>query len=92
MQVGTRHVTTKCFPAGRGARVVPSGFKEGDTAIAGWIEALLERKLPGSPANLVSANASTTEPAVLLAYLICDHDAPLSTDLSDASARKETAQ
>jgi quercetin dioxygenase-like cupin family protein len=28
--------------------------------------------------HLVSANASSTEPAKLLAYLICDHDTPLS--------------
>jgi quercetin dioxygenase-like cupin family protein len=29
--------------------------------------------------HLVSANASATEPAVFLAYFICDHSAPLST-------------
>jgi quercetin dioxygenase-like cupin family protein len=28
--------------------------------------------------HLVSANASSTQPAKLVAYLICDHDAPLS--------------
>jgi len=28
--------------------------------------------------HLVSANASATEPAKFVAYLICDHDAPLS--------------
>jgi quercetin dioxygenase-like cupin family protein len=32
--------------------------------------------------HIVSANASSTEPAKLLAYLICDHDGPLSVDLS----------
>jgi len=31
--------------------------------------------------HLVSANASSTEPAKLVAYLICDHDAPLSIDV-----------
>jgi quercetin dioxygenase-like cupin family protein len=30
--------------------------------------------------HLVSANASATEPARFVAYLICDHDAPLSID------------
>jgi quercetin dioxygenase-like cupin family protein len=33
--------------------------------------------------HLVSANASSTEPAKLVAYLICDHDAPLSIDLTE---------
>lgn len=33
--------------------------------------------------HLISANASTTEPMKLLAYLICDQDAPLSVDQSD---------
>jgi quercetin dioxygenase-like cupin family protein len=31
--------------------------------------------------HLVSANASSTEPAKFLAYLICDRDAPLSIDV-----------
>jgi quercetin dioxygenase-like cupin family protein len=31
--------------------------------------------------HLVSANASTTEPARFLAYLLCDRDAPLSIDV-----------
>ena len=31
--------------------------------------------------HLVSANASSTEPAKLVAYLICDHDAPLTIDV-----------
>ncbi len=30
----------------------------------------------------VSANASATEPAELLAYFVCDHEAPLSTDVA----------
>lgn len=42
--------------------------------------------------HVVSANASTTEPAKLLAYLICDQDAPLSTDLSEATRQKGSAQ
>jgi quercetin dioxygenase-like cupin family protein len=31
--------------------------------------------------HVVSANASATEPAKLLAYLICDHEGPLSTEV-----------
>ncbi|MGO9338533.1 MAG: cupin domain-containing protein [Terracidiphilus sp.] len=33
--------------------------------------------------HLVSANASSSEPAKLLAYLICDHDAPLSVPAAE---------
>lgn len=33
--------------------------------------------------HLVSANASSTEPAKLVAYLICDHDVPLSVDVPE---------
>ena len=42
--------------------------------------------------HLVSANASPTEPAKLLAYLICDKDAPLSVDLSTTTRQKGSAQ
>ena len=42
--------------------------------------------------HLISANASTTEPATLVAYLICDHDAPLSLDVVEPTKQKETAQ
>lgn len=35
--------------------------------------------------HLVSANASRTEPATFLAFFVCDHDAPLSSDLSSAT-------
>jgi quercetin dioxygenase-like cupin family protein len=35
--------------------------------------------------HLVSANASSTEPAKLLAYLICDRDTPLSIDVPEHS-------
>lgn len=42
--------------------------------------------------HLVSANASSTEPAKLLAYLICDHDAPLSVDMSEGPHQKGHAQ
>ena len=38
--------------------------------------------------HLVSANASTTEPAKLLAYLICDRDTPLSIDAPEQSVPK----
>lgn len=36
--------------------------------------------------HLVSANASTTEPAKFLAYLICDRDTPLSIDVPEHSS------
>lgn len=42
--------------------------------------------------HLVSANASATEPAKLLAYLICDHDAPLSIDQSAITRQKGSTQ
>jgi quercetin dioxygenase-like cupin family protein len=42
--------------------------------------------------HLVSANASSTEPAKLVAYLICDHDTPLSLDVSKTIYQKETAK
>jgi quercetin dioxygenase-like cupin family protein len=35
----------------------------------------------------VSANASLSEPATFLAYFVCDHDAPLSTDVSETAHR-----
>ena len=42
--------------------------------------------------HLASANASTTEPARLVAYLICDHDAPLSEDLPQTHHQDGPAQ
>jgi|SRR5271168_2476453 len=42
--------------------------------------------------HLVSANGSSTEPAKLVAYLICDHDAPLSVDVPENTSRKGTAR
>jgi quercetin dioxygenase-like cupin family protein len=36
---------------------------------------------PPNGVHLVSANASATQPTKLLAYFVCDHDAPLSTDV-----------
>ncbi len=39
--------------------------------------------------HLVSANASATEPARLMAYLLCDRDAPLSVDVSEGQGQKE---
>lgn len=33
--------------------------------------------------HLVSANASSTEPAKFIALMICDHDAPLSVDVRE---------
>jgi quercetin dioxygenase-like cupin family protein len=35
--------------------------------------------------HLLSANASSTEPAKLLAYLICSGDMPLSVDVSEST-------
>lgn len=35
--------------------------------------------------HVVSANASQTEPAAFIAYFVCDHDTPLSTDVSDVT-------
>jgi quercetin dioxygenase-like cupin family protein len=37
---------------------------------------------PPNGVHLVSANASQTQPASLLAFFVCDHTAPLSTDVS----------
>ena len=42
--------------------------------------------------HLVSANASSTEPARLVAYLICDHDTPLSVDVSENTYQKGAAK
>jgi quercetin dioxygenase-like cupin family protein len=42
--------------------------------------------------HLISANPSSTEPAKLLAYLICDHDTPLSVDVPKNIDPKETAR
>ena len=42
--------------------------------------------------HLVSANASKTKPARLLAYLICDQDVPLSVDLPETTRQKGPAQ
>ena len=38
--------------------------------------------------HLVSANASSTEPAKLVAYLICDHDTPLSVPVPDSKTER----
>jgi len=38
--------------------------------------------------HLVSANASTTEPAKLLAYFICDRDTPLSMHVPQRSGQE----
>jgi quercetin dioxygenase-like cupin family protein len=42
--------------------------------------------------HLVSANASSMEPAKLVAYLICDHDTPLSVDVSESVRPKGVAR
>jgi quercetin dioxygenase-like cupin family protein len=38
---------------------------------------------PPNGVHLVSGNASQTRPARLLAYFLCDHDAPLSTPAAE---------
>jgi len=38
---------------------------------------------PPNGVHLVSANASSTKPARLVAYLICDRDVPLSVDVPE---------
>ena len=35
--------------------------------------------------HVVSANASQTEPATFIAYFVCDHDTPLSRDVTKAT-------
>jgi quercetin dioxygenase-like cupin family protein len=42
--------------------------------------------------HLVSANASSTKPAMLVAYLICDHDTPLSVDVPQSDSSKGRSQ
>ncbi len=42
--------------------------------------------------HLISANASSTEPARLVAYLICDHDAPISVDVPEMIHAKGKAK
>ena len=41
--------------------------------------------------HVISANASQTEPAKLLAYFVCDHDTPLSTDVRVSHAPSNDA-
>jgi quercetin dioxygenase-like cupin family protein len=38
--------------------------------------------------HVVSANASQTEAATFIAYFVCDHDGPLSTDVTDVPETK----
>ena len=37
----------------------------------------------------VSANASATEPATFLAYLVCDHEGPLSTPVAEGKGERQ---
>jgi quercetin dioxygenase-like cupin family protein len=39
---------------------------------------------PANGVHEISANASSTEPARLLAYFVCDHDAPLSSAVPES--------
>jgi quercetin dioxygenase-like cupin family protein len=43
---------------------------------------------PPNGIHLVSKNASTQEPAIFLAYLICDHSAPLSTEVPQSKQER----
>lgn len=45
---------------------------------------------PPNGVHLVSANASSTEPATLIAYLLCDHESPLSVDVPASHAPGES--
>ena len=47
---------------------------------------------PPHGVHLVSANASTTEPAKLLAYFICDRDAALSVDMPEGAGQEKAAK
>ncbi len=38
---------------------------------------------PPNGVHLVSANASSTQPAKLIAFLLCDNDKPLSSDVTE---------
>jgi quercetin dioxygenase-like cupin family protein len=42
--------------------------------------------------HLVSANARSAEPAKMVAYLICDHDAPLSVDVPENIRQRGAAK
>lgn len=42
--------------------------------------------------HAVSANASATEPAKLLAYFVCDHESPLSVNVPESTLRKGETQ
>jgi quercetin dioxygenase-like cupin family protein len=42
--------------------------------------------------HLISANASSTRPAKLVAYLICDHDTPLSVNVPEPIHEKGSAR
>ena len=43
---------------------------------------------PPNGVHAVSANASTTRPAKLVAYFVCDRDAPLSVNVADRNHAK----
>lgn len=56
------------------------------TQVKGQPEAIVKQgetfyEAPNS-VHLVSANASQTEPASFTAFFVCDHDAPLSSDVT----------
>jgi len=47
---------------------------------------------PPNVIHEVSANASQTRPATFIAYFVCDHDTPLSINVSDATPAKEPSR
>jgi quercetin dioxygenase-like cupin family protein len=58
------------------------------TQVQGQLEAIVKTgesfyEAPNG-VHLVSANASQTEPASFIAFFVCDHDAPLSSDVPSA--------
>lgn len=59
------------------------------TQVKGQPEALVQAGEtfyePPNGVHLISANASQTEPASFLAFFVCDHDSPLSTDVKAAA-------
>jgi len=42
---------------------------------------------PPNSIHVVSANASSTKPAKLIAYLLCDQETPLSVDVAESGAQ-----
>jgi len=58
-----------------------SGVKGGEERVYGPGETFYE---PPNGVHMVSRNASSSEPTTFLAYFLCDHDGPLSTNVNSA--------